>query len=212
MKKILTIFLLIMIIICFYQIANMYALYKTTLEGEYNTKLGVWSIKVNNKDISSGEQNLTLTLSEDDFTITSSNYVEDNKIAPGTEMYVDLIIDPSNTDVSVMCDIEVKIDEDVGANIEVSKAENYFQKADGTDQTENTDFTFEGTKYSGIIPLSIINQGYVNRVRIYFTWTNDEENNLTDSELGSEKDKTISIPIDIVIKQYMGENDIDEQI
>ena len=35
MKKLLTILLLIMLIISFFQIANMYALYKEELQGEY---------------------------------------------------------------------------------------------------------------------------------------------------------------------------------
>lgn len=204
MKKILTIFLLIMIIISCYQITSMYALYKTELEGEYSTALGVWSIKINNEDISSGEQNLTLTLSDDDFKIVSSDNIVANKIAPGSEMYVDLVIDPSNTDVSVIYDVEVKIDETSLAKIEVSKAENYFQKADGTGQIANTNVTAEGSKYTGIIPLSTINEGYVNRIRVYFIWSKDGID--SDFTFESEEEAKITIPIDINIKQYMGEN------
>lgn len=208
MKKILTIFLLIMIIICCYQITSMYALYKTELEGEYSTALGVWSIKINNQDISSGEQNLTLTLSDDNFKIVPNDNIAENKFAPGMEMYVDLIIDPTNTDVSVIYDVEVKLAEESTAKIEVSKAENYFQKADGTGQVENTNVTTEGSKYTGIIPLSTINQGYVNRIRVYFVWkiSEDGTNDEADSGLGGTENAKISIPIDISIKQYMGEN------
>ena len=41
MKKLLTILLLIMLIISFFQIANMYALYKEQLQGDYKNLLGV---------------------------------------------------------------------------------------------------------------------------------------------------------------------------
>jgi len=184
----------------------MYALYKTTLEGEYTTDLGVWSIKINSTDISSGGQEVSLTLSDENFKIVESEHTEANKVAPGTEMYIDLIIDPSNTDVSVIYDIEVKIDEASLANIEVSKAENYFQKADGTNQTANQNVVSEGTKYTGVIPVSVINQGLVNRVRVYFVWKNGEDSDELDSTLGSQDGATISIPMDINIKQYMGES------
>ena len=51
MKKILSILLVIMLIITFVQIRNMYALYKDELSGEYETSLGKWNVKVNGTDI-----------------------------------------------------------------------------------------------------------------------------------------------------------------
>ena len=76
MKKLLTILLLIMLIISLLQIANMYALYKQENQGDYSNLLGVWSIKVNGADISSGDQNLTFNMTEDNLIYLDSARVK----------------------------------------------------------------------------------------------------------------------------------------
>ena len=76
MKKILTILLLIMLIISLLQIANMYALYKQENQGDYSNLLGVWSIKVNGVDISSGGEKQTFDMSEDNLTYLDSATVK----------------------------------------------------------------------------------------------------------------------------------------
>ena len=76
MKKLLRILVLIMLIITLFQIANMYALYKDQLQGEYTNLLGVWAIKVNEVDISSGEENLTFNMTEDHLTYVDSDHVK----------------------------------------------------------------------------------------------------------------------------------------
>lgn len=81
MKKILTILLLIMLIISLFQITNMYALYKEKIEGNYSNLLGVWSIKVNGVDISSGGEKQTFDMSEDNLTYLDSATVKTGKFA-----------------------------------------------------------------------------------------------------------------------------------
>ena len=107
MKKLLRILVLIMLIISLFQIARMYALYKDQLQGDYTDLLGVWAIKVNGSDISSGDENLTFNMTEDNLTYIDSNHVKSQKIAPGTQACFDIIIDPTNTDVSIMYTLEV---------------------------------------------------------------------------------------------------------
>ena len=68
-----------MLIITLFQIANMYALYKDQLQGEYTNLLGVWAIKVNEVDISSGEENLTFNMTEDHLTYVDSDRVKSQK-------------------------------------------------------------------------------------------------------------------------------------
>ena len=47
MKKIVSIALLIMLIISFYQINSMYALYNTKIENEIEQQIGRFNIKIN---------------------------------------------------------------------------------------------------------------------------------------------------------------------
>ena len=213
MKKLLTILLLIMLIISFFQITSMYALYKEKLQSEYSTLLGVWSIKINQTDITSGGQNVVFNISDDQLEFVASDYVQEGNIAPGSQAYVDLVIDPTNTDVSIVYTIDVGqvavgSNNTSNANIKLISASNYFKinPSDATEApvTNETDYTSENS-YTSVIPVSKITQGYKNYVRLYFEWVNVEANNTKDSALAESEGATISLPIQINLKQYTGE-------
>ena len=226
MKKLLTILFLIMLIISFFQITSMYALYREQLQDEYSTLLGLWTIKVNESDVTAGGQTATFTISDDQLEYVESEYVQEGNIAPGSQAYVDLVIDPTNTDVSIVYTIDIG-EVAVGsnnvsnANIELVSASNYF-KLDAEDETEtpvtNTTENMDGNSYTSVIPIGKITQGYKNFVRLYFEWVNVEANNETDSELASSEQvvevegeepttssATLAIPVQINLKQYTGE-------
>ena len=207
MKKLLTILLLIMLIISLFQIANMYALYKDQLKGDYTSLLGVWKIKVNGVDISTGEDNAKFTMTEDNLTYVDSDRVKSQKIAPGSQAYFDIAIDPANTDVSILYTLNIKFDDVTSAKMKLLKVENYFQKNSETEQITNTDVKTELDlhQHQAIIPIAKINEKYLNYIRIYFEWENVEANNATDSELGQTENAKISIPLEINFKQYTGE-------
>lgn len=205
MKKLLTILVLIMLIISFFQIANMYALYKEQLQGDYTSLLGVWAIKVNGVDISSGGQDLTFTMTEDNLQYMDFANVKDGKIAPGRQACFEIIIDPTNTDVSILYKLKIKLSEITEAKINLVKVENYFQKDGETDSIPNE------TVYTGIesqdalIPIDTINGKYLNHIKLYFEWSNVEENNEKDSTLGATENAKIAVPLEINLKQYTGE-------
>ncbi len=207
MKKLLRILVLIMLIITLFEIANMYALYKDQLEGEYTNLLGVWSIKVNETDISSGDENLTFNMTEDNLVYLDSEHVKSQKIAPGTQAYFEIIIDPTTTDVSVLYTLNIKLDAVTTAKLKLVNVENYFQKTDETEQFTNDDVytNNETNMHEAIIPLARINDKYLNHIRLYFEWENIEENNEADSALGQTQNAKINIPLEINLKQYTGE-------
>lgn len=210
MKKLLTILLLIMLIISFFQITNMYALYKEQLQGDYTNLLGVWAIKVNGVDISSGSQNLTFTMTEDNLQYLESANVKENKMAPGTQACFEIIIDPTNTDVSILYTLDIKLSRVTEAKMTLVRVENYFQKQDETEQiTNETVYTGEES-HKAVIPIGKINEQYINHVKLYFEWTNAEERNEKDSEIGTTESAKISIPLEINLKQYTGEAISDE--
>ena len=207
MKKLLTILVLIMLIISLFQIANMYALYKDQLKGDYTSLLGVWKIKVNGVDISTGEDNAKFTMTEDNLTYVDSDRVKSQKIAPGSQVYFDIAIDPTNTDVSILYTLNMKFDDVTSAKMKLLKVENYFKKDGETEQITNTDVKTELDlhQHQAIIPMAKINEKYIDYIRVYFEWENVEANNETDSELGQTENAKISIPLEINFKQYTGE-------
>lgn len=205
MKKLLTILVLIMLIITFFQIANMYALYKEQLQGDYTNLLGVWAIKVNGVDISSGEENLTFTMTEDNLQYMPSNSVKDGKIAPGRQACFEIIIDPTNTDVSILYTLKIKLSEITEAKMSLVQVENYFQKDGSTDEVTN-ETVYTGTEsHTAVIPIGKINEKYINHIKLYFEWSNLEENNESDSTLGTTDSAKLSVPLEINLKQYTGE-------
>ena len=207
MKKLLRILVLIMLIITLFQIANIYALYKDQLEGEYTSLLGVWSIKVNETDVSSGEKNLTFNMTEDNLTYVNSDHVKSQKLAPGAQAYFEIIIDPTNTDVSVLYTLHIKLEDVTEAKLKLVNIENYFQKPGETEQLTNDEVYTDSeiNEHEAIIPLARINDQYLNHIRLYFEWENVEENNASDSALGQTENAKINIPLEMNLKQYTGE-------
>lgn len=205
MKKLLTILVLIMLIITFFQIANMYALYKEQLQSDYTNLLGVWAIKVNGVDISSGEENLTFTMTEDNLQYMPSNSVKDGKIAPGRQACFEIIIDPTNTDVSILYTLKIKLSEITEAKMSLVQVENYFQKDGSTDEVANETVYTGNESHTAVIPIGKINEKYINHIKLYFEWSNLEENNESDSTLGATDSAKLSVPLEINLKQYTGE-------
>lgn len=189
MKKLLTILVLIALIISFFQITSMYALYKEQLQGEYNTLLGAWEIKINEKDVTTSGQIETFTITDDQLGYVASQAIQAGKIAPGGKAYFDIIIDPTNTDVSIKYQINMESIDIPNVQIKLSEIENYFNK-DGETDTINENVNLTENLYTGIIPIEKINQGYKNYLRLNFEWINEEDNNIADSILADATNAT----------------------
>ena len=184
MKKLLTILVLITLIISFFQITSMYALYKEQLQGEYNTLLGAWQIKVNEKDVTTSGQIENFTITDDQLGYVASQAIQAGKIAPGGKAYFDIVIDPANTDVSIKYQINMESIDIPNVQIKLLEIENCFKK-DGEADTINENFNLTGNLYTAMIPIEKINQGYKNYLRLNFEWVNVEDNNITDSALAN---------------------------
>ena len=196
MKKLLTILVLIMLIISFFQITSMYALYKEQMNGDYSSLLGAWEIRVNGTDITTSGQIETFTITDNQLGYVTSEYIQAGKIAPSGQAYFDIVIDPSNiyidedtqtettvyNDVSIIykIDIDKKATSSINSGIELADAielvsgENYFgQGTDGqTNKTANTVSNIDGNTYTSVIPVDKITQGYKNYIRLYLKWKN----------------------------------------
>ena len=85
------------------------------------------------------------------------------------------------------------------------QVENYFQKDGSTDEVTN-ETVYTGTEsHTAVIPIGKINEKYINHIKLYFEWSNLEENNESDSTLGATDSAKLSVPLEINLKQYTGE-------
>ena len=233
MKKLLTILVLIMLIISFFQITTMFALYKEQLQKEYNTLLGAWEIRVNGNDVTTSGQVETFTIANNQLGYVNSDYIQAGKIAPKGRAYFDIVIDPSNiyidedenentvyNDVSIIYTIELDKDVKSSTNtdielvdaIKIVKGENYFGKGENgqTNKTTNNKevVNVNANTYTSVMPLTMIKQGFKNYVRVYFEWNNVEVNNALDTQLGTTENAKITIPLKVNLKQYTGTGDV----
>lgn len=107
MKKVLSILLIIMLIITFIQIRNMYALYKEQLSGEYSTSLGKWNVKVNGTNIVSPGEVVEFEMLDGNVEYLDNDFKSAGAyIVPNTEAFFDILFDTSNTQVAVKYIIE----------------------------------------------------------------------------------------------------------
>ena len=186
---------------------------KNSITNYYSNLLGVWSIKVNGVDISSGGEKQTFDMSEDNLTYLDSVTVKTGKFAPGTQACFEVVIDPTNTDVSILYTLDIKLSSIKEAKLTLVKVENYFQKDGETDKITNEDVNTGVESHTAIIPIGKINESYKNHIKMYFEWINLEENNENDSIIGSTEDGgKITIPLEINLKQYTGEGITNETI
>lgn len=196
-KILLIILSIIMLIISIYKIKKVYALFQSELKGVLSKELGKWEITVNNTVISSGiEQNFIV----DTFNIEENEYIKEDRIAPGLEGNFEIIIDPGDTDVSIIYRIE----------IDTSKIEDYCISIESVDELENSNelIEVEPNVYEAIIPLQNIKNDQKDTVRITFNWENNEDYNEFDTEIGTKLNSKLQIPITVKVSQYLGEDAI----
>ena len=217
MKKIVSIALLIMLIISFYQINSMYALYNTKIENEIEQQIGRFNIKING----SASQEITLTdeyIKDAPVKEGTDKQVIDGKIAPGKRMYFEIILDSSDTDVSIkyQCVVATVVAvNNKNININLQGIEESYVKDSGevlNTTLEQYSYLKEYEKlhsnkdnvYQCIFPLKLINEGWKKSLKIYFNWINDEEQNENDTQIGTNSNANIEIPVIMTFEQYTG--------
>ena len=198
MKKTLKILTLVMLIITLIKIGETYAKYLATATTEtLEQKVGQWVIKVNEMDIFKAEGDSV------EFPLTQiNNFATSNaatdKIAPGSEGYTEIVIDPTSTEVAVRYDITLELtgvsDLAISARLETANGENTLVKTG-----ENT--------YTGIIALSDVQSGEKASVRCYLKWEdlNNDATNEKDSTAGSTVDLNLQLKANVTVLQYLGE-------
>ncbi len=182
---------LIMLGITIYNVRDSYALFESELTVEAGTTAGSWNIYVNGTNISGNTTQFTIN----NVNISTNNHVVQNRMAPGTSAYFDLNIIPTGTDVSVRYDI----------TFDFSELSTSLVVEDIVELNGRTLVRTGENVYSGVIALNEINNGAFSSVRVNIKWDNDESNNDIDTEIGMNVNGSISIPVQIDVTQYLGE-------
>lgn len=194
MKRILTILSLLMLIITIMNINSTYSKYFTEVNGEYSKEVGKWKIKVNEQEIySENGQTVEFTISP---ALEQKQNVKTGKIAPGIELYSDIEIDPSETDVVVRYDMKLNYEQLQNMPIVLE-----IEKKDAGSELIKTGID----TYTAIIPLENIKANEKEKIRLTFKWANDELQNESDAEKGKIYGNKVEVPVEITFTQYLGE-------
>lgn len=192
----------ILVILCVFssifllvEIVSTYSLFETDRETVVTSPIAKWNILVNNTLITDfdGQEN-SFDLGSIDWN--SGGHVRSGKAAPGSVGTFEIEIDPTDTEVSFLYELE--IDTSLLGNDEISIQS--VLEEDGHEFIRTGEY-----KYIGIARYSDISSGDKYHVNINIIWNNSEENNDKDYELGKKAEEVVSVPVSLNIVQYTGD-------
>lgn len=178
----------ISLIICLSFIKDTYAKYITETNGQANIMVAKWKILVNNQDIITNN-NITSTITP---TFEGNANIKDGVIAPGAVGYFDLLIDPTNTDVTFSYEITTTISEE-------SSVQDLVVTGYSINDEETITFTEDQEK---IIKNTIFysEERTTTKIRIYITWQDSETetmDNAADTSATLSTDKQAKATVNI---------------
>ncbi len=190
MKRVLLLISLLMLFFTIYLTMDTYALFESNKNYDVSSDIAKFVIKVN------GSEAKTEEFVVDSIAYYENEYVIENKIAPLVDGYFDIVVDAEDVEVSLRYDIEFDFSSLSIPGLVISSI---------TELGGNTLVLTDKDTYSGVITLADMDSSTVNTVRVSISWQNDEANNEVDSSWGMVADKVISIPVNVKLTQYLGE-------
>ena len=183
------------IAILVYKIISIYAVFHSNVGAKAEFRNGTWNIDVNGKKITTG---LQTDFTIDQITVAEDQHTMPGKISPGLSGNFKIVINPKDTNVSIRYDITLNQDELKSSNVKISSVEEKNNGAKLIKTAEN--------EYTGIITLQDIQKNVIHEIEMNVEWLDDEQNNESDTLLGTNKDKRqFEIPVTFHATQYLGE-------
>lgn len=190
-KIIIALFLILLAIFIICAIIYTYATFTSEFSGDMKIDSATWKIIVNNTDISSST---VKTFTIDALNVDESQGVESGKLAPGLNGNFNILIDPSDTDVSIKYEIKLDTQYIDNANIEIVSVNETNNNKDLINTNKN--------EYTGTILLDDIKKGTTDNIQVNVKW---EDNDLKDIDIGEKPNNQIKIPVEIKVSQFLGE-------
>ena len=191
MKRYLIIVVLLLFIALFFAVGTL-GLFETNANMSVSANLANWSIKVNNLN---AVTNVSTNFNVTSFIIKSANEnTAANVFFPGSMAYFTIDFDVTDTQVSVMYEIE----------FDFSNISNKAIRINNIEETNGSDFSQIGfNKFAGIIPLSDMETDGARLWLVELIWDDLADNGTNDYNIGSASDRTLSIPVHIHAIQYI---------
>ena len=192
---------LLMFILVLYEITMSYAKYTASASGNATESAGAWAISINNSSIVTGNTTPN-TFTVNNVTYLTNPYIEPGMMGPSSVGYFDFLIDPSGSSTAVRFDISIdSTDFGINDSIQIQSACKVVNGVEDFTAITRT----AADVYTGIIPLSEVNNNQTTTARVYIVWLDTGENDEEDTEVGDERDVQLDLPVSVLVSQYLGE-------
>ena len=191
MKKYLILVLILTLLFSF-QVFYTYSLFESNNTQQMDANLAKWNVKINDNIVTSDTAEFVI---EDVYVNSEDDNIAQNKFAPGSTAYFDIVIDAMDSEVAIRYDVSLDLEQLVNKEI----------KLDSITLNDETLIMSAENVYTGIITLEDINNNNVKNIRVNLIWNNNEENNQQDYETVSGNNSDLGVPITINLSQYLGE-------
>ena len=208
-KRIKIILILLTLSVTLSFMSDTYSRYVVSTPSNIELSFASWQILVNNKDITDG----TTSSLEITPVIEASNNIKDNKIAPSSKGYFDILVNPTEVEMSFDYTVNVKVLNENLPDILISKYaildKNY---EEGKTTITKQDIVNNEIKGSLTYDNKTKNFKFEEfTIRVYFEWyegTNELMDDVADTEIGaSNEEETLNIKATVHFKQNVSERE-----
>lgn len=206
LKRIKIVLILLVLSVTLSFMSHTYSRYVAESTSNVQVSFAKWQILLNESDITNGtNSNIEITP-----VVEKSANVKENTIAPSSKGYFDILVNPSNVEVSFDYTLTLEVLNKNLPDILISKyaiLEEGFKETDTITKLDITDNTITGTltydnetKNFSFKPFTI---------RVYFEWiegTNESMNDILDTNIGldaAENNTKLQIAANISFKQKL---------
>lgn len=197
MKKLILLLGFLALILGF-QVAITYGLFENDYDIEVDSDLAKWKININDSDVTGSSKTFVVN----NLAFSENENVLSGRWAPSMEAYFDIVLDPTDTKVSIRYDLE--LDLSAISNPEITLKEI-------TEVNGYTLIRISENTYTGIITYDDIIQNVTHDIKVTLVWNNNEDNNSNDYMTSSSGNRTIEIPVKVNLSQYLDEEIVEYQ-
>lgn len=203
-KRIKIILILLTLSITLSFMSDTYSRYVVDTTSNVEVSFAKWQILLNETDITNNTTS-SINISP---TIEKSENVKDNTIAPSSKGYFDILVDPTNVEVSFNYKVTIDILNENLPDILISKyaiLDDTYVEGNTITTTDITDNEITGTMTFDNNTENFQFKPYT--IRVYFEWfegTNEEQDDTKDTEIGKDaalNNTKLQIKADITFEQ-----------
>lgn len=206
LKRIKIILILLVLSVTLSFMSHTYSRYVAESTSNIQVSFAKWQILLNESDITNGtNSNIEITP-----VVEKSANVKENTIAPSSKGYFDILVNPSNVEVSFDYTLTLEVLNTNLPDILISKyaiLEEGFKETDTITKLDITDNTITGTLTYDNETENFSFQPFT--IRVYFEWiegTNESMNDILDTNIGldaAQNNTKLQIAANISFKQKL---------